>query len=137
MKQWIDMNAQQEIKTHGKQVLLGESQMHNRESLVNQLLMAGAGQVGVAVNANELIRFLKADSYDLVLLGLSIFAEKQVKKELEIFHCNHVSSIIVILDDEDISLTTHQLNGVLKENNVYLCVLRSTAGKLLKIMLNE
>jgi len=120
----------------GKQVLLGETRKHQRESLVNQLLMAGAGQVGVAVNATEFIRLLDADRYDLVLLGSSIFAQKQVKNELETFHRNNASSIIVLLDDEDIDQPPHKLNGVLKDKNVYLCVLRSNADKLLKVMLN-
>lgn len=118
-------------------MLLGETQLHYRESLVNQLLMAGAGQVAVAVDADELIRSLNADSYDLVLLGQSIFGEKQVKKELEKFHRKRSSSIIVLFDDEEESLTAHKLLDVLKENNVYLYVLRSTAARILKIILNE
>jgi len=120
----------------GKQVLLGETRKHQRESLVNQLLMAGAGQVGVAVDATEFIRSLGSDRYDLVLLGSSIFVQKQVKKELEIFHRNNTSCIIVLLDDEDIDQPPHKLNAVLKDKNVYLCVLRSNADKLLKVMLN-
>lgn len=99
--------------------------------------MAGAGQVAVAVDAEELIRSLNADSYDLVLLGQSIFVEKQVKKELETFHRKRSSSIIVLFDDEEKSLRAHKMLDVLKENNVYLCVLRSTAARILKIILNE
>lgn len=131
------VNFQHNIKARGKQVLLGESQMHYRESLVNQLLMAGAGQVAVAVNADELIRSLNAENYDLVLLGQSIFAENQVKKELEMFHRERTSSIIVLFDDEEGSFTAHKVLDALKETNIYLCVLRSTAARILKIILNE
>lgn len=130
------MNAQKNSSARAKHVLLGEAQAHNRESLVNQMLMAGAGQVTVAVDAKDLIRSLNADSYDLVLLGQSIFVEKQVKKALDMFHLDHTGSIIVLFDDENESLTARKLNDVLNETNVYLCVLRSTAANLLKIILN-
>jgi AmiR/NasT family two-component response regulator len=132
----LTVNDQQNIEACGKHILLGESQIHTRELLVNQLLMAGAGQVAVAVDGNELIRSLYVDRYDLVLLGQSVFAEKQVKKELEMFHRKCDSGIIVLLDDEEGSLTTHKLYKELKGTNVYLCVLRSTAASLLRIILN-
>lgn len=131
------MKAQNNIKTRGKNVLLAESQRQNRESLVNQLLMAGAGQVSVASETDELIKSLSAGNYDLILLGLSFFSEKRVKKEIEIFHRNRASSIIIVFDDEEESLAARKLVDVFKETNVYLCVLRSTTGKLLKIFLNE
>ena len=109
-------------------MLLADANPDFRELLVNQLLMSGVEQVGVATGAGELIEALPGAEYDLVVLSYPIFTDERTKPALRRYRDAHAGAIIVLLEDDGGELTFRALKSI----DAYVCVLRSTASKMLK-----
>lgn len=114
--------------TGAPSVLLADVDPHSREALVNQLLVAGVTEIGVAASPEEVTAELTASDYDVLVVDFELFCDLDGNTILDRYRDEHDSRLILMVDEDRDEL----LGRAARARDMHVCILKSSARRILR-----
>jgi len=116
---------------HAPAVLLADRDEHSRESLINQLMVAGVKEIGTAASTTEVVDRLASSEFDVLVVDYALFCELDGDRILDRYRAKHHSRVILLVDEDHDDL----VGSAARARRIYMCILKSTAGSVLRSVL--